>query len=115
MQLPQVLYLEYTPSPMTKFFFEPQSARDYLPTDRYPEHIIAYFLGVSQRLTRYSFVALVLNSGSTTNEGAQGVIGIKCLTVQQALGNACGLDVGGLKATQLQLQFGIGTPTYFPL
>jgi hypothetical protein len=115
MQLPQVLYLEFTPSPMTKFFFEPQSARDYLPTDRYPEHIIAYFLGVSQRLTRYSFVALVLNSGATTNEGADGVIGIKCLTVQQALGNACGLDVGGLKATQLQLQLGIGTPTYFPL
>ena len=66
MQLPQVLYLEYTPSPTTKFFFEPQSARDYLPTDRYPEHIFAYFLGVSQRLTRYTFVALVLNSGATT-------------------------------------------------
>jgi hypothetical protein len=115
MQLPQVLYLEYTPSKTTTLFFEPQSARDYLPTDTYPEHLIAYFLGISQRLTRYSFVALVLNSGATTNQGADGVIGIKCLTVQQALNNACGLDVGGLKATQLQLQLGIGTPTYFPL
>jgi hypothetical protein len=115
MQLPTVAYVEYTPSKTTTFFFEPQSARDYLPTDPYPEHLFAYFLGASQRLTRYTFVAAVLNSGNPTNLGADGVTGIKCLTVQQALNNACGLAIGGLKATQLQLQFGIGTPTYFPL
>ncbi|MFZ0032596.1 MAG: hypothetical protein WAK84_12070, partial [Candidatus Cybelea sp.] len=38
MQLPQVLYIEYTPVHGTTLFFEPQSARDYLPTDPYPEH-----------------------------------------------------------------------------
>jgi hypothetical protein len=115
MQLPQVAYIEYTPIKGTTFFFEPQSARDYLPTDPYPEHLIAYFLGVTQRLTRYTFVEAVLNSGNPTNLGPDGVVGIKCLTVQQALNNACGLAIGGLKATQLQLQFGIGTPSYFPL
>jgi hypothetical protein len=115
MQLPQVLYLEYTPTKSTTFFFEPQSARDYLPTDPYPEHLIAYFLGVSQRLTRYSFVSVVLNSGNPTNLGPDGVTGIKCLSAQQAINNACGLAIGGLKATQLQLQFGVGSPTYFPL
>ncbi|HEU5479098.1 MAG TPA: hypothetical protein VFU90_04655, partial [Candidatus Tumulicola sp.] len=47
MQLAQVLYLEYTPFANTKIWFEPQSARDYLPTDPYPEHLIAYFLGIS--------------------------------------------------------------------
>lgn len=115
MQLPQVLYLEYTPVHGTTFFFEPQSARDYLPTDPYPEHLIAYFLGVSQRLTKYAFVQATLNSGGPTNLGADGVVGIKCLTVQQALNNACGLAIGGLRATQLQLQFGIGSPSVFPL
>jgi|HubBroStandDraft_5_1064220.scaffolds.fasta_scaffold03348_2 hypothetical protein len=115
MQLPQVLYLEYTPTSHTTLFFEPQSARDYLPTDQYPEHLFAYFLGLSQRLTPYTFVAIVLNSGAVLNEGPDGVTAIKCDTVQQALNNACGLQIGGLKATQLQLQFGIGTPTYFPL
>jgi len=115
MQLPQVLYLEYTPARGTTLFFEPQSARDYLPTDPYPEHLIAYFLGVSQRFTKYTFVQLVLNSGNPTNEGPDGIVGIKCLTVQQAINNQCGLAIGGLKATQLQLQFGLGSPNVFPL
>jgi hypothetical protein len=115
MQLPQVLYLEYTPLRGTTLFFEPQSARDYLPTDPYPEHLIAYFLGVSQRITKYAFVQAVLNSGGPTNEGPDGVLAIKCLTVQQAINNACGLAIGGLRATQLQLQFGFGSPNVFPL
>jgi hypothetical protein len=115
MQLPQVLYLEYTPLRGTTLFVEPQSARDYLPTDPYPEHLIAYFLGVSQRISKYAFVQAVLNSGGPTNEGPDGVTAIKCLTVQQAINNQCGLAIGGLRATQLQLQFGIGSPNVFPL
>ena len=115
MQLPQVLYVEYTPANGTTLFFEPQSARDYLPTDPYPEHLIAYFLGVSQRVTKYAFVQAVLNSGGPTNLGPDGVVGIKCLTVQQALNNACGLAIGGLRATQLQFMFGLGSPNSFPL
>lgn len=112
MQTPQTLYLEYTPLPDTKLWFEPQSARDYLPTDPYPEHLIAYFLGVSQRFAKYGFVQLVLNSGNPTNLGPDGVTAIKCLTVSP---QQCGPVVGGLKATQLQLQFGIGSPNFFPL
>lgn len=115
MQIPQILYLEYTPTKTTTIWFEPQSARDYLPTDPYPEHVVAYFAGVSQRVTRYSFVQFVLNSGGPTNMGPDGVTGIKCLTVQQALNSACGVAIGGLRATQFQIQFGIGSPGVFPL
>ena len=115
MQVAQILYLEYTPLKATTVFFEPQSARDYLPTDPYPAHLIAYFLGVSQRLTKYAFVQVVLNSGGPTNEGPDGIVGVKCLSAQQALTNACGLAIGGLKATQLQFQIGIGSPNVFPL
>lgn len=110
MQLAQVLYLEYTPFKNTKIFFEPQSARDYVPTDPYPEHLIAYFLGVSQRITRYGFVQVVLNSGGPTNLGPPGISAIKCLTAL-----VCAPAIGGLKATQIQLQLGIGSPGYFPL
>jgi hypothetical protein len=112
MQVPLILYVEYTPLRDTKIFFEPQSARDYLPTDPYPEHLIAYFLGVSQRFAKYGFVQLVLNSGGPTNLGPDQVTAIKCVTVSPQL---CGPVVGGLKATQLQLQLGIGSPSYFPL
>jgi hypothetical protein len=110
MQTPLVLYMEYTPMRGTKLFFEPQSARDYLPTDQYPEHLIAYFLGVSQRIEKYGFVQLVLNSGGSTNLGSYGIQAIKCETTA-----VCAPVVGGFKATQLQLQFGIGSPGYFPL
>ncbi|MBV8584245.1 MAG: hypothetical protein JO241_09630 [Candidatus Eremiobacteraeota bacterium] len=114
-QTPQVLYLEYTPTKATTLWIEPQSARDYLPTDPYPEHVVAYFAGVSQRFAKYGFVQFVLNSGGPTNMGPDNVTGIKCLTVQQALNSACGIAFGGLKATQMQLQLGIGTPGVFPL
>jgi len=114
-QTPQILYLQYTPTDTTTLWVEPQSARDYLPTDPYPEHVIAYFLGASQRVSKYGFVQFVLNSGGPTNMGPDMVTGIKCLTVQQALTNKCGIGFGGLKATQFQLQFGVGTPGIFPL
>ena len=112
-QLYQVLYLEYTPNnSKTTLFVEPQSARDYMPTDPYPEHLIAYFAGVSQRITPWSFVQFVLNSGGPTNMGAYGVTAIKC---QTALQSTCAAVTGGLKATQLQLQFGFGSPSVIPL
>jgi hypothetical protein len=114
-QTPQIVYLEYTPTKTTTLWIEPQSARDYLPTDPYPEHVIAYFAGVSQRIEKYGFVQLVLNSGGPTNMGPDGVTFIKCLNVQQAINSSCGIGIGGLKATQLQLQFGVGSPGIFPL
>jgi len=112
-QLYQILYLEYTPQEGTKFFFEPQSSRDYLPADTYAQHLSAYFLGASQRVGKYGFVQLVLNSGGPTNYSPYGV---SALTCQQA-GNCAATTVptvGGLKATQLQIQFGIGSPSVLP-
>jgi len=115
-QLYQVLYMEYTPNnSKTTVFFEPQSARDYMPTDPYPEHLIAYFGGVSQRLTPWSFVQFVLNSGGPTNEGPYGVTGILAPNVNCLVKQTCPIVTGGLKATQLQLQFGFGSPNVIPL
>jgi hypothetical protein len=109
-QLYQILYLEYDATPSTTLFLEPQSSRDYLPLDPYAQHVIDYFAGISQRVGQYGFVQLVLNSGGPTNYSPYGV---KALTCQQL---PCGPSqivptVGGLKATQLQFQIGIGSPS----
>ncbi|MDP9024514.1 MAG: hypothetical protein M3N13_03945 [Candidatus Eremiobacteraeota bacterium] len=109
-QLYQILYLEYTPTDRLKFFIEPQSSRDYLPADRYAQHIAAYFLGVAQRVGRAGFVQLLLNSGSPTNYSPYGVTGLTCQQVGNCAATAVP-TVGALKATQLQIQFGIGSPS----
>lgn len=109
-QLYQILYLEYTPTNTMKIFFEPQSSRDYLPADPYAQHLMAYFLGASQRIGKYGFVQLVLNSGGPTNEGSYGIHSLVCQQLPCAPNQVVPV-VGGLKATQLQIQFGIGSPS----
>lgn len=109
-QLYQILYLEYTPTDTTKIFFEPQSSRDYLPADPYAQHLVAYFLGVSQRVGKMGFVQFVLNSGGPTNEGPYGVNALVCQQLPCAPNQVVPV-VGGLKATQFQIQFGIGSPS----
>lgn len=112
-QLYQILYLEYTPTDRMRFFFEPQSSRDYLPTDYYAQHLSAYFLGAAERIGKSGFVQLVLNSGSPTNESPYGVTALTCQALPCS-SNPVVPSVGGLKATQLQIQFGIGSPSYIP-
>jgi hypothetical protein len=108
-QIYQILYLEYTPTDRTKLFIEPQSSRDYLPSDPYAQHLVAYFYGISQRVGPIGFVQLVLNSGGPTNYAPYGVKALQCFQLP------CSQNtlpvVGGLKATQLQLQVGIGSPS----
>jgi hypothetical protein len=108
-QLYQILYLEFNPRPGTKFFFEPQSSRDYLPADPYPQHLMAYFLGASQQIGKIGFVQVVLNSGSPTNYAPYGINQFNCYALPCSANTVPA--VGGLKATQIQLQLGIGSPS----
>jgi hypothetical protein len=108
-QIYQILYLEYTPFNGTRIFLEPQSSRDYLPADPYAQHLNAYFLGVSQRVGPIGFVQLVLNSGGPSNYSPYGVKQLNCLRLPCSQ-NTLPM-VGGLKATQLQIEFGIGSPS----
>jgi len=109
-QLYQILYIEYTPRPGLKFFLEPQSSRDYLPLDSYPQHLMAYFLGASQRVGSRGFVQLILNSGGPSNVSPYGVTALTCQAFPCSQ-NPVIPTIGGLKATQLQIQFGIGSPS----
>jgi hypothetical protein len=108
-QIYQILYLEYTPVAGTKIFFEPQVSRDYLPTDPYAQHLAAYFLGASQQVGKMGFVQVILNSGSPTNYSPYGVKQLNCLALPCSANTLP--TVGGLKATQVQIQFGIGSPS----
>jgi hypothetical protein len=113
MQWYQVLYLEYKVDDMTKLFFQPQSSRDYLPPDPYAQHVFAYFLGVSRKITGWSFVQLTLNSGGPTNYAPYGAVALTCQGLPCSQHPAV-LSIGGLKATQVQLQIGVGTPSVLP-
>jgi hypothetical protein len=108
-QIYQILYLEYAPTPTMKIFFEPQSSRDYLPADPYAQHLAAYFTGISQQIGKYGFVQFVLNSGGPTNYSPYGVKSLQCLALPCSANTLP--QVGGLKATQLQIQIGVGSPS----
>jgi len=111
-QLYQLLYLEYTPTSTTRLFIEPQSSRDYLPADPYPQHLVAYFLGATQRFAKVGFVQVVLNSGSPANYSPYGVKYFQCFALPCSQNTIPA--VGGLKATQVQLQVGVGSPVVLP-
>jgi hypothetical protein len=112
-QLYQILYLEYNANKNLRFFFEPQSSRDYLPTDYYAQHLFAYFLGATQRIGKEGFIQATLNSGSPTNESPYGVAYLKCYALPCSQNTVPA--IGGLKATQIQIQFGIGSPVVLPI
>jgi hypothetical protein len=112
-QLYQIMYLEYNVNRNLRVFLEPQSSRDYLPTDPYPQHLAAYFFGATQRIGKNGFVQAVLNSGGPTNYSPYGVKYFQCYALPCSANTVPA--IGGLKATQLQLQFGVGSPVVLPI
>jgi hypothetical protein len=111
-QIYQILYLEYNINRDLRLFYEPQLSRDYLPTDYYPQHLAAYFLGVTQRVGKYGFVQAVLNSGGPTNYSPYGVSYFQCYALPCSKNTVPA--IGGLKATQIQIQYGVGSPVVLP-
>ncbi len=112
-QIYQILYVEYNLDAKTKLFFQPQASRDYLPADPYPEHTYSYFSGASERVGKNGFVQLALNSGGPSNYSPYGIYALHCLAAPCSQ-NPVIPQVGGLKATQLQFQIGLGSPSVLP-
>jgi len=113
-QLYQVLYLEYNFNSRMKMFIQPQDSRDYLPPDPYAEHNPGYFVGASYKFTKLAFVQAIFSATSPSNYSPYGVYGLTCQGLPCSQ-NPVVPTVGGLKDTQLQIQFGIGTPSVIPL
>ncbi|HUA08608.1 MAG TPA: hypothetical protein VMA98_04985 [Candidatus Acidoferrales bacterium] len=111
-QLYQILYLEYNMNRNLRLFAEPQVSRDYLPTDPYPQHLAAIFLGATERLGKNEFVQLVWNEGGPTNYSPYGIKYLQCYALPCS--SATVPAIGGLKASQIQLQFGVGSPVVLP-
>jgi hypothetical protein len=112
-QLYEILYLEYNFDSKTKIFIQPQVSRDYLPPDPYAEINPGYFLGISRKVYKQAFVQLVLGSSGPTNYSPYGVYGLTCQGLPCSQ-NPVVPTVGGLKATQLQVELGVGTPSVIP-
>lgn len=113
MQLYQVLYVEYSIDKSTKIFIQPQESRDYLPPDPYAQHLAGYFAGISHKIDKQAFIQFTLNTGSPTNYSPYGVTALTCQALPCSQ-NPVVPSVGGLKATQLQIQIGFGSPSVLP-
>ncbi len=111
-QIYQILYLEYNYNKDLRLFFQPEVSRDYLPLDYYPQHLFAYFAGASYRVGKMGFIQAVYNIGNPTNYSPFGVAYQKCYALPCSQNTVPA--IGGLKASQLQLQFGIGSPVVLP-
>jgi hypothetical protein len=81
--------------------------------DPYPQHLFTYFTGVSQTVGKNGFIQFVLNGGGPTNYSPYGVKQLNCLALPCSSNTLP--QIGGLKATQLQIQFGIGSPSVIQL
>ena len=115
-QLFELAYLEYRASPMTTFFVQPSRLIDYLPPDPSPQFIPTLIYGVSHKFTKNTFMQIVASTGAPSNRKNLGITSITCQQI--TLAGGCGNPaptIEGLHAAQVQIQFGIGSPSVIPL
>jgi hypothetical protein len=114
-QLFMLGYLEYRANKATTFFLQPSRLVQYNPVDPYPEYTPSLIYGLSHHFTKSTFVQMTVLEGGATNYNNQ--LGIVSLTCQRlpCHQNQVAPQFGGLKASEVQIQFGIGSPTVIPL
>jgi hypothetical protein len=115
-QIFELLYLEYRASRSTTFFVQPSRLVQYFALDPDPEHVPTLLFGVSHRFTKNTFVQLLGSNGGASNRGQFGITSITCQQISANGGCAVSAPtVSGLHASQVQVQFGIGSPSVIPL
>jgi len=115
-QIFELLYLEYRASRSTTFFVQPSRLVQYFALDPYPEYVPTLLFGVSHRFTKFTFVQMVGSTGGASNRSQFGITSITCQQIGP--GGQCVSSapaVSGLHASQVQIQFGIGSPSVIPL
>ncbi len=115
-QIFELLYLEYRASRSTTFFVQPSRLVQYFAIDPDPEHVPTLLFGASHRFTKQTFVQLVGSTGGASNRKSPGITSITCQRIGPA--GDCAVNapaIGGLHAAQVQIQFGIGSPSVIPL
>ncbi len=117
-QLFELAYLEYRPATNVTVFVQPSRLVNNLPSDQTPQYIPTFIYGAAYKFTKYTFMQVVASTGTPSNRSQ---IGITALTFQQVPtslpppASIVAPTIAGLKATQIQLQFGIGSPSVIPL
>jgi hypothetical protein len=106
-------YIEYRANKQTTFFFEPSRLVQYNPVDPYPEYTPTFIYGLSHHFTPQTFVQMSVLTGGATNYKELGITGIYCQNLPSC--STVATSRGGLKATTVQIQFGLGSPTVLPL
>jgi hypothetical protein len=116
-QLFQLAHLEYRVNRMTSLFTQYGLLQNYTPEMYYPNHVPTFIYGITERVNKYAYFQLQGSEGGTTNEINPSKYGIDSVTCQAL---PCGANqvapqIGGLHAAQIQLQFGLGSPSVIPL
>jgi hypothetical protein len=115
-QIFELLYLEYRASRKTTIFAQPSRLVQYFAIDPDPEFVPTLLFGISHRFTKQTFVQLLGSTGGASNRQHPGITSLTCLQISPAGGCAVSAPaVGGLHASQVQIQFGIGSPSVIPL
>lgn len=114
-QLFELAYLEYRANAQTTFFLQPSRLVQYNPVDPYPEYTPSVIYGIAHHFTPQTFVQFTVLEGGATNYNNQ--LGIVSLTCQRlpCRQSQVAPQFAGLKAAEVQIQFGIGSPTVIPL
>jgi hypothetical protein len=106
-------YVEYRASPSTTFFFQPSRLVQYNPVDPFPEYTPTFIYGLSHHFTPQTYVQMSVLTGGATNYKELGITGLYCQNLPSC--SSVATSRGGLKATTVQIQFGLGSPTVLPL
>jgi hypothetical protein len=106
-------YLEYHASPATTFFVQPSRLVQYDPTDPYPQYTPTIIYGVAHHFTKRTFLQATVLTGGATNYPL-GITGLTCQKLPCGPGQVAP-TIGGLKSSEIQVQFGIGSPAVVPL
>jgi hypothetical protein len=115
-QIFELLYLEFRASRSTTVFVQPSRLVQYFAIDPDQEHVPTLLFGLSHRFTKQTFVQFLGSTGGASNRGAFGITSITCQQISPNGGCAVSAPaIAGLHATQVQVQFGIGSPTVIPL
>jgi hypothetical protein len=115
-QIFELLYLEYRLNRSTTVFAQPSRLVQYFPIDPDPEYVPTLLFGLSHRFTKQTFIQLLGSTGGASNRLHPGITSITCQQISAS--GTCAVSaaaVGGLHAAQVQVQFGIGSPSVIPL
>jgi hypothetical protein len=108
-------YVEYRLDRKTTVYFQPSRLIAYDPPNPWPQYTPSFIYGASHRFTKWTYIqGTVLEGGATNYNGNWGIVSLTCQRLP-CNPNQVAPQFSGLHAAELQLQFGVGSPTVIPL